>query len=101
IIGHSEVPDPNHPGQFGGAGHHTDPGQYWDWTKYMNLVRTYAGSSAPAPQPSPSPSPSHGKTYVVQKGDTLSGIAQKEGVSLQALIAANPQISNPNLIYPG
>jgi|ERR1700733_3578747 tyrosinase len=44
--------------------------------------------------------PPHG-TYVVQSGDTLSGIAQKLGVSLQALEAANPQISDPNLIFPG
>jgi len=40
-------------------------------------------------------------TYVVKKGDTLSGIAQSFGVSLPALEAANPQIPNPNLIFPG
>jgi N-acetyl-anhydromuramyl-L-alanine amidase AmpD/photosystem II stability/assembly factor-like uncharacterized protein len=45
IIGHNEVPDPNHPGQFGGAGHHTDPGPCWNWPKYMALVRTFAGAS--------------------------------------------------------
>ena len=22
----------------GGIDHHTDPGQYWDWKTYMNLV---------------------------------------------------------------
>ena len=41
------------------------------------------------------------KTYTVKDGDTLSGIAAKYGVSLDALIAANPQIKNPNLIYAG
>ena len=40
-------------------------------------------------------------TYTVQRGDSLSAIAQQSGVSLSSLIAANPQISNPNLIYPG
>jgi LysM repeat protein len=40
-------------------------------------------------------------TYVVKKGDTLSGIAQIFGVSLAALEAANPQITNPDLIFPG
>lgn len=40
-------------------------------------------------------------TYVVKKGDTLSGIAQTFGVSLAALEAANPQIHNPDLIFPG
>lgn len=39
--------------------------------------------------------------YVVKSGDTLSGIAAQHGVSLDALIRANPQISNPNLIRPG
>jgi spore coat assembly protein SafA len=42
-----------------------------------------------------------GSNHVVQRGDTLSGIAQQNGISLSSLISANPQISNPNLIYPG
>lgn len=40
-------------------------------------------------------------TYTVKRGDTLWGIAKRFGVNLTALIAANPQIKNPNLIYPG
>jgi spore coat assembly protein SafA len=40
-------------------------------------------------------------TYVVQSGDTLGKIARRFGVSLKSLIAANPQISNPSLIYAG
>lgn len=56
---------------------------------------------APAPAPAPSPSGSHGRTYIVQAGDTLSAIAQRQGVSLAALEAANPQVGNPNYIYPG
>jgi hypothetical protein len=39
--------------------------------------------------------------YLVQPGDTLSGIAAGHGVSLAAVEAANPQLSNPNLIYAG
>ncbi len=39
--------------------------------------------------------------YTVKKGDTLWGIAKRYDVTLSALIAANPQIKNPNLIYPG
>ncbi len=38
---------------------------------------------------------------IVKKGDTLFKIAQREGVTLEALIAANPQIKNPDKIYPG
>jgi hypothetical protein len=43
IIGHNEVP--GCPGAGGGANCHTDPGRYWNWTKYMDLVRGYATSS--------------------------------------------------------
>ena len=38
---------------------------------------------------------------VVRKGDTLWGIAKRYGVELAELVRANPQIKNPNLIYPG
>lgn len=39
--------------------------------------------------------------YTVVPGDTMFLIAQRFGVSLDALIAADPQIPNPNLIFPG
>jgi len=39
--------------------------------------------------------------YLVQPGDTLSGIAASHGVSLAAVEAANTSLSNPNLIYAG
>ena len=40
-------------------------------------------------------------TYVVGWGDTLRKIATRLGISLTALINANPQLWNPNLIFPG
>lgn len=52
------------------------------------------------PPPPPPPSASTPGTYIVQPGDSLSGIAAKLGVSLQALIDANG-ITDPNLIYVG
>jgi LysM repeat protein len=39
--------------------------------------------------------------YIVKRGDTMSAIARRNGVSLGALIDANPHISNPNFIRPG
>ena len=39
--------------------------------------------------------------YTIQSGDTLSGIAAKFGTSIANLMALNPQIKNPNLIYAG
>jgi LysM repeat protein len=45
--------------------------------------------------------PACDNTYTVHSGDNLSRIAQQCDVSYTALLAANPQISNPSLIYPG
>ncbi len=39
--------------------------------------------------------------YMVRRGDSLHKIARKTGTSTERLIRLNPQISNPNRIYPG
>jgi hypothetical protein len=39
--------------------------------------------------------------YDVVSGDTMSGIASRFGVPLDSLERANPQIPDPNLIFPG
>jgi LysM repeat protein len=70
-----------------------------------NPNRVYAGQrlvipgrgtarSAPA-QPTPS-----GQTYTVRRGDILSAIARRHGVSTWALAQAN-SIRNPSMIYAG
>jgi hypothetical protein len=41
VIGHAEVPAPG--GGRGGSSHHTDPGPHWNWSRYIRLVRRYAG----------------------------------------------------------
>ncbi|MFN2228258.1 MAG: LysM peptidoglycan-binding domain-containing protein [Anaerolineae bacterium] len=59
-------------------------------------------TTTPTPTPTPTSTPSGTTTtYVVQPGDTLTRIAQRFGTTVQALLAANPQITNPNLIYAG
>lgn len=40
-------------------------------------------------------------TYIVQTGDTLYKIAHKFNTPVSAIISANPQISDPNVIFPG
>jgi len=45
--------------------------------------------------------PSTGITYTIRQGDTMTSIARNHGITLEALVAANPQISNPDLIIPG
>lgn len=41
------------------------------------------------------------QSYEIARGDTLGRIAAKHGVGVDALLSANPQIANPNRIYPG
>jgi LysM domain/NlpC/P60 family len=40
-------------------------------------------------------------SYRIQSGDTLSGIAKRYNTSVSALMKANPQIKNADLIYAG
>ena len=39
VIGHNEVPDPVHPGRYGGVGNHADPGPGFAWPRFMALLR--------------------------------------------------------------
>lgn len=39
--------------------------------------------------------------YTVQRGDCMWNIARAKGLTLAELVALNPQVKNPNLIYPG
>lgn len=39
--------------------------------------------------------------YTIKSGDTLSGIALKNGTTVSALMSANPTITNANKIYSG
>jgi len=65
IIGHAQVPDPHHPDEYGGSAHHTDPGPYWRWGFYLNLVRHYAFPERYA---------IHVDTTSIDQGQTLAGI---------------------------
>ncbi len=57
------------------------------------------GAQVPA-NDAPNVAPS-GRTYTVRSGDTMSAIGARHGVGLNALMAANPQIANPNSIRVG
>lgn len=39
--------------------------------------------------------------YTIRKGDTLSLIAKRYNTTIEAILRANPNIKNPNLIFPG
>jgi LysM repeat protein len=66
---------------------------------YANELVNVPGSSAPIHHPSPLPT--HVVTYVIQAGDTMSAIATAHNLTLAALEAANPHVTNPNSISPG
>ena len=42
-----------------------------------------------------------GMYHKVKKGETLTKIAQKLGTTVEALLHANPKITDPNKIYIG
>ncbi|KAF1936993.1 extracellular protein 6 [Clathrospora elynae] len=58
-------------------------------------------SSAPASDPTETCVPGVGSTYYVIKGDTFSAIAKNFEITLGALEAANPEVSNPDAISVG
>ena len=66
-------------------------------------VASSSPSARPSPAPSPSPEPSPTPVvYVVKKGDTLTKIAKANGVTLEALLAANKgTVNDPNKVKVG
>jgi LysM repeat protein len=56
--------------------------------------------ATPAPPPTPPPATPAPRTYQVQPGDTLSGIAARFGTTVQELVELNG-IADPSLIFPG
>jgi uncharacterized protein (TIGR02594 family) len=62
-------------------------------TTVSRATSTHNAAANDAPPP--------GGSYEVQHGDSLQKIAADHGVSLKSLLAANPQVRNPDVIYPG
>ena len=90
IIGHFEVPDAAHPGQFGGGSHHTDPGPYWDWDSYMTLVRNDARFEAVTTVPT-----------VLRPGETATVTLSAANMgddpwAIKAASAASQMAASPN-----
>lgn len=68
-----------------------------------NLI--YAGQRINVPASGgttqPTPPPTSGQTYTVVRGDTMKKIAARLGITLDALVKANPQVTNIDRIYAG
>jgi len=65
------------------------------WWLFAGQVIYIPGGYTPPSQPSTY------NTYTVQWGDTLGKIATRSGTTVSNLLAVNPQIKNPSLIYVG
>lgn len=64
-----------------------------------NLI--FPGQVINIPGGGPGIPPTGGTTYTVVSGDRLFRIALRFNTTIEAIVAANPFITNPNLIYPG
>ncbi|MEG0687167.1 MAG: LysM peptidoglycan-binding domain-containing protein [Hungatella sp.] len=79
--------------------------------EYKGAVKRYMGVQTPKEvvkqeviAPTENPAVTENKTHTVGKGDTLWGLAKKyygNGAMYPKIVAANPSIRNPNLIYDG
>ncbi|HHY91760.1 MAG TPA: LysM peptidoglycan-binding domain-containing protein, partial [Firmicutes bacterium] len=65
----------------------------------LNVVVDVRETGAPPPPPA-AECPSM-RFHVVQPGESLWSIAQRYGVTLEALLAANPTLKQPEMVYPG
>jgi len=64
--------------------------------------RTPTPSNTPTASPvPPTPTLSGPITYIVQQDDLLGSIAQKYGVTIAAIMAANPSLTDPSQIFVG
>lgn len=61
----------------------------------------FPGQQINIPQSGPGIPPTGGQTYTVVSGDRLFRIALRYNTTVQAILNANPWISDPNLIFPG
>nr|MBA2558266.1 LysM peptidoglycan-binding domain-containing protein [Chloroflexota bacterium] len=59
---------------------------------------TAVETATPRPTPTPAPTP---QVHIVASGDTLGGIARQNGLTIEELLAANPQITDPDRISIG
>jgi LysM repeat protein len=59
-----------------------------------------SGGASPSLEPTPIPAATP-IVYTIKKGDTLTKVAKANGLTLEELLTANPEIKNPNKVTQG
>ena len=99
-----EQSSPTVPPPWSSSGRETPASTGTQVTAYLPLARRASDTTILTPTPDPPhfvPTlRAESQAYSVKSGDTLGQIAQRYGVSLEALIAAN-KLPNPNLLEVG
>ncbi|MEF9970895.1 MAG: LysM peptidoglycan-binding domain-containing protein [Oscillospiraceae bacterium] len=72
--------------------------EFWECSEGYKLRATPVALPVPAEN---IVKPVSKKSYTLRRGDTLWGLANKNGMSLEALLKLNPQIRNPNIYFVG
>lgn len=67
----------------------------------VNVDFIYAGEALTVPGQAPPAGPPARGTHTITVGESLTSIAAMQRTTVQQLIAANPDIVNPNLIFVG
>ena len=65
----------------------------------MSSIESLSGAYAPSATGRDAPSTA--RTHTIEYGDTVSAVAQRYGVDVASLLSVNPQIRNPDVVYPG
>jgi len=80
---------------------------HYIYTKSLEYCCEQVVEPEPGPEPGPEPTPEpppvicSGISHTVQPGESLYSIGMEYGVSVEAILAENPQITDPANIYVG
>ena len=72
-----------------------------DRDRFTDGILLSSTEPIPTPDTPEQPEENNTITYTVKPGDTLSEIALRYNTTVSNIVALNPSITNPNLIYPG
>lgn len=75
--------------------------EFWEEVGFYRGIAERAAEAVRSPSGAAAQTAAQPEYHRVVKGDTLWGLSRRYGVDLKELIALNPQIKNPNLIYVG